>query len=1010
MCCKLILNNGLKYSLKFITLFSLLFVALAAKEPLDIDSKTKKNEKIKLQLQWENQFEFAGFYAAKEKGFYEEAGLDVEFIEFKPKMNIVDEVLKGNAEYGLTYSTLVADYMRGEPIVFVANFFKQSPLVLVTQPNIKTPADLKGKKIMGLLDSTHKQIILTMLDKFNIKENDFTNIPRRFNIESFISKKVDAVSVFTTNEIYTLNKLGIKYNVLDPAVFGTKFYDSNLFTTKSELQNHPKRVEKFREASIRGWAYALKHKEELVDIIMKKYNTQHKSKEALLFEANQIEYLMLTNVYPIGSIDLERVQMIADSFAQSLYMPKESKEKLESFVYKTKINTIELTTEQKKYLRHKKELKMCVDPNWMPLEKIEDGKHVGIASEFMQLISQKIQTPIRLIKTDTWTQSLHKAQKRECDILALAEKTPQRKKYFNFTTPYVTIPLVIATKIGIPFIDNLNSIKGKRLGIVKDYSKKELLKAKYPNINLVEVESIQQGLSLVQQEKIFGFLDNSIVINHEIQKNNIKDISITGQFPEIFYLSIASRNDEPVLNDILEKALLSIDSNTRNLFINKWNNVKYQLQTDYRMLAQILFFSIVLFSVILYWNLKLKEEIKNKNKAKKKLKESEEKFRTLFDIAPVLLNAFDKKGKVVLWNKECQRVFGWSYEEIKNSTEALKLFYPDPEVYEKVLESIKNNSYKDYIEWHPQTKAGKSLVTMWANIKLPNGDVVNIGYDITNQRHNEMLIKEKAQQLHIAKKQLEELNNSLEKRVADEIQKNTQQQLMMMHQSKLAQMGEMIENIAHQWRQPLAQINSFILLIDAALMKSNFQNATVENKLLEIESLTEYMSKTIDDFKNFFNPNKQKSSFKLYKAVQKSLDILKGSLFAHQIKVELDIDETLECVSYLDELQQVILALVNNAIDALNSMQIKSAVITITAKEEKDYLYIDILDNAGGIDNDIIDKIFEPYFTTKHKSQGTGLGLYMAKMIIENGLKGKLSVQNKAEGACFTIQIPKERA
>jgi len=206
--------------------YILLFFYLLLSNLYANNSDFSNLEKIKLQLQWEHQFEFAGFYAAKEKGFYKDEGLDVEFIEFDPKKNIVDEVINKNADYGLTYSALIADYMNGKPLIFVANFFKQSPLVLVTQKDILTPLDLKNKKIMGLLDSSHKQIFLTMLDKFNVTKNDFRNVPREFGIESFITKKVDALSVFTTNEIYTLDKLGVKYNILDPAAFGTKsFYN-----------------------------------------------------------------------------------------------------------------------------------------------------------------------------------------------------------------------------------------------------------------------------------------------------------------------------------------------------------------------------------------------------------------------------------------------------------------------------------------------------------------------------------------------------------------------------------------------------------------------------------------------------------------------------------------------------------------------------------------------------------------------------------------------------------------
>ena len=229
-----------------------------------------------------------------------------------------------------------------------------------------------------------------------------------------------------------------------------------------------------------------------------------------------------------------------------------------------------------------------------------------------------------------------------------------------------------------------------------------------------------------------------------------------------------------------------------------------------------------------------------------------------------------------------------------------------------------------------------------------------------------------------------------------------------MHQSKLAQMGEMLENIAHQWRQPLAQINSSVLIIDAYLQKNNCFDTTIEKKLLEIESLTAYMSKTIDDFKNFFNPDKQKTKFKVKNALEKSYNILKGSLVTKEIKTITTIDNNLECYSYLDELQQVILTLLNNAIDALVIMNIEAPLITVESYEQEGYIYINIEDNAKGISEEIINKIFEPYFTTKHKSQGTGLGLYMAKMIIEEGLSGSLNVKNGTNGALFTIQIPKD--
>ncbi|MCT7596522.1 PAS domain-containing sensor histidine kinase [Aliarcobacter butzleri] len=420
--------------------------------------------------------------------------------------------------------------------------------------------------------------------------------------------------------------------------------------------------------------------------------------------------------------------------------------------------------------------------------------------------------------------------------------------------------------------------------------------------------------------------------------------------------------------------------------------INNQIEITYELVIEIVLLVLILIGMFVYWNLKLKQ--------------SEAKFRTLFDIAPVFLNSFDKNGKIILWNKECEKTFGWTFDEIKNKKNSLSLFYDDPKVCEDVMKSFENIS-NSFEEWHPKTKNGETLVVKWANIKLPNGETINIGLDITQQRNYEISIREKALELKVAKLQLENLNSSLEKRIEDEIKKNTKQQHMIMQQNKLAQMGEMIENIAHQWRQPLAQINSSIILIDAILEKHSFKDTLVENKLTEIESLTYYMSKTISDFKNFFNPNKKKTIFKVENAIQKASDVLKGLINSHHIQMEISVEKDLIINSYLGELQQVILIIINNSIDAFIHMNIHFPKILINTYTDNENLVIYIEDNALGINSDLLDKIFEPYFTTKHKAQGTGLGLYIAKMIVENSLLGFLSVENKQNGARFTIKIPK---
>jgi len=266
---------------------------------------------------------------------------------------------------------------------------------------------------------------------------------------------------------------------------------------------------------------------------------------------------------------------------------------------------IKLSLEEKRYLKEKKVIKMCVDPNWMPFEKIEYGKHIGLAADFMRLFSKKIDTPIQLVETTTWVESLKKAKKRECDILSLASKTPNRESFMNFTSSYVHSPIVVATRVGIPFSDNLEQIIDKKLGVVKGYSLHEKLRKQYPTINLVEVDSIQDGLQKVEDGKIFGYLDNSIVINSEIKKNFIGILSISGKFKEKFELNIATRNDEILLHNIFQKVVLSVDNVTNQEILNRWVNISYETYVDYSLIWKVTIVSLVLLLGGMYWTRRL---------------------------------------------------------------------------------------------------------------------------------------------------------------------------------------------------------------------------------------------------------------------------------------------------------------------------------------------------------------------------------------------------------------------
>lgn len=414
-----------------------------------------------------------------------------------------------------------------------------------------------------------------------------------------------------------------------------------------------------------------------------------------------------------------------------------------------------------------------------------------------------------------------------------------------------------------------------------------------------------------------------------------------------------------------------------------------------------IFFGIVI--IFIYWIIKLRDETKKKQDFQRELELSEEKYRELFDIAPVLLNAFDENGKVVLWNKECEKVFGWTLEELQKYENPISLFYTNEEIQKELLASkMEKNEYKVL---YPRRKDGKILVVKWTNITLPNGDIIHIGHDITEQIENEGLLKQNGLTLRFAKNRLEELNNSLEKRIKKEIEKSTKQQALLMQQSKLVQMGEMIQNIAHQWRQPLSQINSTLMLLDAYLNEKNCMDEKIEKGISQIEDVTSYLSHTIDDFQNFFNPNKQRTLFKISDAIQRALNIVQGHINLKNIEIVNNLSSELEIYGQREELQQVLLVLINNAIDAFDMNNIVNSKIIFDMISKNNEVIIIVEDNALGIDEKIIERIFDPYFTTKYKSKGTGVGLYLAKMILQNSLNGDLSVENGKEGAKFKIKL-----
>ena len=263
-------------------------------------------------------------------------------------------------------------------------------------------------------------------------------------------------------------------------------------------------------------------------------------------------------------------------------------------------------------------------------------------------------------------------------------------------------------------------------------------------------------------------------------------------------------------------------------------------------------------------------------------------------------------------------------------------------------------------------------------------------------------------QLNLLKAVMNEMLDNLEFRIQQEINERTRQEQLLIQQSKLAAMGNMIGNIAHQWRQPLGEINALLMIIQVRRHFEDFTEEFLNAKIEECNRITEYMSNTISDFQNFFKPSKAKEIFDVTHACERASSILQASLKYHSIEFRLEKSEGAQVLGYPNEFAQAILNVLSNAKDVLIERQIEAPYIAMSFKNGKRYTLIKIEDNGGGIAAEHIERIFEPYFTTKHAKQGTGIGLYMTKMIIENNMNGIINVSNTQDGALFTIKLKRE--
>jgi len=788
---------------------------------------------------------------------------------------------------------------------------------------------------------------------------------------------------------------------------------------------------------------------------------------------------------------------------------------------------IELSKEEKSWIQNNNIVSYIGSQNWLPYEAFDrDGTYLGIVAEHLKYVEKRtgLNFSPKLVKT--WSESLDIAAQGKITVISGDAADKVLAQNFKAIEPYLINPIVIVMNEKTNYIDDLNTLQDKKIAIIKDYGYTADVYTHYPQMKFIEVNNIQDGLNGVSNGKYDALLASNALARYIISDMGLDKIKIVGKTTVIMELTLFVDKREPVLFNIINKAIKSISAKEQNEIIKKWT-ILQPSSFNTTSLITIGILITFLISFLIHTIIMIKKN--NKHFLYMKKLESAQKVGHLGSWEWNMIT-----GKLV-WSDEVYRIFGEVPQSFPASYDAFKSYIPkefheglegaitkateshtpyefDHQILQKdgslrfvreagyiryddkaqpismfgtildidsitrakttskenkelkeLLEKFDNNviasntDLKGNITYvskafceisgyrvdeligkpqnivrHPETSV-ETFIDLWTTIQSgetwkgelknrtkdgqeywvyssisPNYDEygkVN-GYsairrDITHEKKVESL----HQSLKLKSSQLQVLNDELEKRIEEAVAQSKEKDQIMSHQSKLASMGEMIGNIAHQWRQPLNALSLLLqkqqILYDRNLLTSEKFKEGIDKGT----TLINKMSSTIDDFRDFFKPNKTKLPFDVKDAIEGTCKLIDASLYNKSIQLTLNIQDNITVNGYENEFSQVILNIINNAQDALIQKKVKNSEIKIYTKFEEKIINIFIEDNAGGIPKDQIQRIFEPYFTTKEEGKGTGIGLYMSKMIIEENMSGRLSVVNGDKGAVFSISL-----
>jgi len=953
-------------------------------------------KKVTLQLSWFDQFQFAGYYMAKEKGYYRQLGLDVEIRPFKFGIDIPKDVHDNTINFAVGRETLILERANNRNIVALYALFQSSPLVLLStkESNINTISDFVGKKIMTTIDDAGEVSLKAMISSNNVKLDNLNFIKHTHNINDLVNKNTDVISAYISKSTFELQKMDVKYNVFNPSDYGFDMYSDLLYTSETLIENDPDTVQKFREASLRGWEYAYSNIEESVTLVFNDYNSQKISKEALLYEAKELKKLSYYNKKELGNIDKNKIQRISDLYG-ILGLLKQ-KINFDRFVYDENIYKLKFTQKEQNYLEEKKSISLCIHPNSMPYENFnEKNQHIGLISDYFNLFKNNLSIPIKLIPTYNLSESINYIDEKKCDLLSKPPQTSKIELITNLTQPFLDIPLVLATKLNVPFIDSLSQINNKKIAFLEGSITKDALIQKYPNLEIIKISSVKYGLEKVSRGEVFGLVANMIDVGYILQNNFIGELKIAAKFKEKDSFRIAVRSDDNTLLSIFNKIISKISDHEKQSILNANLAIKYESGFNYNLLWKLLIVIFIIFIAFTYRQIQLKRlTLLLKNKVNDKTKELQKSISIISE--NVNYSKTNKEGIITEVSRAFCEDSQYTKKELLGEPHSI-VRHPDmdPLIFKELWDTIQSGKV-----WKGKVKALKKDKSFgWSKL------TVTPEFDDNNKIKGYIAIRHDV----TSKELLITLNNTLEKRIKEEVEENRKKDEKLFQQSKMVHMGEMIGNIAHQWRQPLSVISVAASGINLKRQFNILKEKDMTECMDSIVKNTKYLSQTIDIFRDYTKQSQELKNVVLQEKIDITLNIISETLKNNDIEVrnKINYNHPIRIDLVESDFSDILISIIHNAKDALFDKNIEDKWIKISLEEQEEHVVLSIEDNAKGIPQDIIDKVFHPYFTTKHQAKGIGLGLNTSYKLVVEKLKGNLSVENTINGAKFSIELPK---